>query len=526
MNMKLHLSLLALISMTSLSSYCQTVGSDVFSNDSIENSQSYVLGNDYQKDFLLFISIIQDCHPAFASNYDSPFSIDSIKNSGYKWASTCKSKKDLWCYMQEISSLLNDGHTALIPELNTNLFYPFRCFINKNDIIITEASEEYKSLIGKQIELINGHHIKDIIPYFKKLLSFDNEIDFNKKAADAMQQHSMWSYTPIQSPDSLLHVTFTDNTKASLRAENKRKVWLNLQQTSHFENQTIRKKASSITPFQYTILPDKKLCYLQFDACTDQSTLRLLCLERYPNISKKYLDKIPTPRFDTFLREMFEVVRQNKIEILVVDVRDNYGGNSRLCDLLLSWLKPVRTIKQISSYVRNSELWQHKFPQLSAEAEMKFMEENELFEIGKLYDTRTLSVTKSQSEVVGRINEYFNFNYDESLVFTGDVYFIQNTKTYSAAGMLITTAMDNQIGTIIGDKSSYKPCNYGDMLAWKLPNTGIRGTVSHKIFHRPDIDKCKEVQLSPNITISPTLETILSGRDIYWEWILDNCVQH
>lgn len=90
MNMKLHLSLLALISMTSLSSYCQTVGSDVFSNDSIENSQSYVLGNDYQKDFLLFISIIQDCHPAFASNYDSPFSIDSIKNSGYKWASTCK----------------------------------------------------------------------------------------------------------------------------------------------------------------------------------------------------------------------------------------------------------------------------------------------------------------------------------------------------------------------------------------------------------------------------------------------------
>jgi hypothetical protein len=111
-------------------------------------------------------------------------------------------------------------------------------------------------------------------------------------------------------------------------------------------------------------------------------------------------------------------------------------------------------------------------------------------------------------------------NEEESKVFNGNVIFIQNAKTYSSAGMLITDATDNRIGVVVGNKSSYKPCSYGDLLAYELPNTKIRGFVSHKIFQRPEAEKCNEDSLIPENYIPATWQNVLDGKDIYWEWIL------
>ena len=45
---------------------------------------------------------------------------------------------------------------------------------------------------------------------------------------------------------------------------------------------------------------------------------------------------------------------------------------------------------------------------------------------------------------------------------------------------------DNSIGTIIGTESSYSPSHYGEVLPFRLPNTGIIGSVCTKYFERAD----------------------------------------
>lgn len=489
-------------------------------NSDIENSETYIVGNTYQKDFLYFIDILDKCHPVFASGMDHPFDLDSIKQMGYQSVAQFESRNDLWSYMQAIATRLHDGHTTLQPEINMNLIYPFICFFDEANIHLMGVNQEYKSSLGKQIVQINGLLVWEVVNKFKQLISSDNENYFKDKVNTFMQLYSMWQLTPHHSADSTITLTFADATSVSMKPISKKQlniVW----QSTQKQSVTIRKKSKA--PFHYTLLPEKSMCYFQFNTCFDQSTLRMDYMQSTPNISAKELDAKTThyPRFDTFIKDMFDTIRVNKIETLVIDVRNNAGGNSKLCDVLLSWLKPVKEIKNIRSKIRFSELWKIHYPALASEYEQVFLETGCSFEMGKVYDNYSLSYMQTKSSI-GKETEYFIMNNDEEQIFDGKVIFIQNSKTHSSAGMLITTAMDNNIGTVIGKKSSYKPCSYGDLLGWTLPNTKIKGFVSHKIFTRPDVVKCNENYLSPTVYLSPKWIDVLSGRDIYWEWVVSN----
>jgi hypothetical protein len=170
-------------------------------------------------------------------------------------------------------------------------------------------------------------------------------------------------------------------------------------------------------------------------------------------------------------------------------------------------------------------LWEKHYSALASEYKQALTKAQVPFEMGKLYDNSVLyqlSVKKEESSVFEKIDEYFLMNMDENKVFKGNVVFIQNAKTYSSAGMLITDATDNNIGIVVGNKSSYRPCSYGDLLAWELPNTKIRGFVSHKIFKRPNTEKCDELSLTPTIYIPDSWSDVLDGRDKCWEWILEH----
>jgi hypothetical protein len=138
-------------------------------------------------------------------------------------------------------------------------------------------------------------------------------------------------------------------------------------------------------------------------------------------------------------------------------------------------------------------------------------------ETGKLYSNDDFSTEEETIE-----NKYFIMNSDTSMVFKGTTIFLQGKKTYSSAGDLLVSVRDNELGMIIGEKSAYKPCSYGDILFWKLPNTETTGGISHKYFTRPNEKKCYEEYLAPDVYISTTLEDYKKGLDPCWEWVKNN----
>lgn len=82
-----------------------------------------------------------------------------------------------------------------------------------------------------------------------------------------------------------------------------------------------------------------------------------------------------------------------------------------------------------------------------------------------------------------------------------NLYVITSERTFSSATMFSTWVRDGKLGKIVGRASANSPSAYGDIIYFTLNNSGLKGTISHKKFTRPDLSKDKENSLEPDIYV-------------------------
>ncbi len=231
--------------------------------------------------------------------------------------------------------------------------------------------------------------------------------------------------------------------------------------------------------FHFVILPEHSLCYLQFNLCADARTQGDEAL----------------PRWDAYIDSMFTEMKAKNIANLVVDAQYNNGGSSMLCDELLIRLLPLKDMKMYTTSLRFSNLLATFNPRIG--------------------------VAKQAWEADGHTDELYPMpignvppTFVQPDVWSGKVIFVQSERTYSSAGILMTMVRDNHIGMIVGESSSFSPSHYGEILPYRLPNTGVLGTISCKFFARPDADHVDDKTLEPDVRID------LSNKQTAWEQIL------
>ena len=227
--------------------------------------------------------------------------------------------------------------------------------------------------------------------------------------------------------------------------------------------------------YDYTIFPDMSICYLQFNQCFD----------------------IPESPFETFLDDMFTEMDAKKIKTLVVDVQYNGGGSSRLCDALLGHLYPVGKLENYTTYLRFSNLMAAYNPKIAA---VKARWENDGHK-DELYEMPSPKIPDG---------------YQQPALYKGNVIFVMGPKTYSSAGILLTMVRDNHIGTIVGATSTFSPSHYGEILPYRLPNTGVLGSISCKFFARPDAATVDATCMEPDCVIN------LDDKEQAWQYIIKN----
>ncbi len=70
--------------------------------------------------------------------------------------------------------------------------------------------------------------------------------------------------------------------------------------------------------------------------------------------------------------------------------------------------------------------------------------------------------------------------------FSGDLYVLTDTRTYSAAMDFAMLIADNGLGELIGEAPGNLPDSYGDLLLFETPNSKLRFSVSYKRWFRID----------------------------------------
>ena len=458
----------------------------IYTNEEIVKSEKYINGNKYQKDFLLFENLLEKRHPKSYCE-KLPFDSDSLRIAGYDYVSDLKSEIDFSYYIQSIISLLEDGHTIVNEIYNSELLYPFQFLEDDNGIHLFAAMEKDNSHIGKQVMSLNGIKIEDVINKFCNIISAGNPYEYGLRFLNFVNRYSTWQNVGLVRSDSTLVLEFTDGTSLNLKPLDMKGQRLS-NKIKPFENNP---RQYNKQPFSYKILSEKNICYLQFDKCMDRESLR----SQYANTNlneaqrdklEENLKKIPV--FEEVLNEMFSEIENQQVKTLVIDVRYNGGGNSILCNNLLSRLSSKSIKTHSITYISNSSSMQPDAP----------------------------DVIKYNNNFLPSYNSG-----DNKSTFKGNVIFLQGKNTYSSAGILITNAVDNNIDIVVGDRSTFSPTHYGDILNWTLPNTGIQITMSSKYFIRPNEMNIANY-IEPDVYIPMMCKDLIDGSDKCWEWIINN----
>jgi hypothetical protein len=224
------------------------------------------------------------------------------------------------------------------------------------------------------------------------------------------------------------------------------------------------------------------------------------------------------PRFREFCAATFATMREKQARGLIVDLRENGGGDSQLGDELLSYLttKPYRSCARkewkasasyrtfMMSYVHPAIRWLplHWFDST----------------------TRRYFGAEDGAIVVFEQPEPLEPEQND-LRFDGPVVFLIGPQTFSSALMLANAIEDYDLAPLIGEETAESPNSFGEVYPFDLPRSGLNVRSSTARYVRANGDGSDPRGVVPDIDVKPTAADVVAGRDAALErakqWIED-----
>jgi hypothetical protein len=204
-------------------------------------------------------------------------------------------------------------------------------------------------------------------------------------------------------------------------------------------------------------------------------------------------------KYRKFIDSAFTAIRKKKSENLIVDLRNNLGGEDAFSDYLVSYFadKPFT--------------WNSRFT-LKTSALLK-------------EDTRKKRDTTEaywQEVLRHRDGEVYDYPFDtyhpqpQAKRFGGTVFVLVNRQSHSQSAVTAAQIQDYGFGTIVGEETGDYPSLYASQFQYALPNTGIPVKVSKGYIIRVNGSR-KEKGVIPDIAIR---DHLLDEKDEILEGLL------
>ena len=173
------------------------------------------------------------------------------------------------------------------------------------------------------------------------------------------------------------------------------------------------------------------------------------------------------PEYQKFIDSAFVALKKDEAQTLIVDLRNNLGGDDRYSDYLISYFadKPFT--------------WTSRFTLKTSSFLKAHVRQNN--------DTTSVYWQEVLNHKDGEIYQYDFDPYRPQPVrkrFTGEVYVLVNRQSHSQAAVTAAQIQDNGFGIIAGEETGDYPSLYASVFRYPLPNTGISVQVSKGYIER------------------------------------------
>lgn len=327
----------------------------------------------------------------------------------------------------KLSAMMSGGHSymdwqneKIIPEIKAHYYIPFTGkLIDNNQTFIVTRSNISDIQPGMQIKAINGI---DIVKLFKECMSYIGGIEAFKIA-------NIEKAFP-------LFLFFNDALKApySIEIYNSGEIistkGLDVSELLKFLN-----SAQVQVDYSFEVLDDE-IGLISYNSCNNYK------------------------KFDQFLKKSFKTIKQENIDKLIIDIRENGGGDSGLNDLLLSYI--TRKPYQQSS----GRYWK-----VSKESK-KAYSENEVYSriFGKDFMLQYMN-TPNEEVIEDTGSTELTHPIKPKYFFQGKSCILIGPSTFSSANFLADAVKTYNITTLIGTPTGENTNDFGEQISFTLPNS-------------------------------------------------------
>ena len=400
--------------------------------------------SDAIEDVDFMVKTIEDVHyNAYFKTSKAAFS--KIKDSLLKqWPKDSVNLKNFTITNLKLTALLSNGHTGfdwqnqqILPELLSYSFFPFQVEKRNEKFFMTDSSRS-GVWAAYPIQYINDVPVAHIF----------SEIEQYVGGLDDFKNSYLKQIFPI-------FLFLNQKVKAPYNVDGK-----TIQAISIEKFQENISSSLPLEDYSYKEVSNKT-GILSYNSCNNQEA------------------------FDTFLKKTFLTIANENVTKLIVDIRENTGGDSSLNDRLLSYITTKayrqssgrfwKVSPQVKEYIKKDKdsLWYGYFGRDFVSNYLKTPD----FEIIKEMDFELKRPVLRE-----------NF-------FKGEVCLLTGPQTFSSANFLADAIKTYDICPIIGLPTGEYTNDFGEQLTFKMPNSGSYFFVSSTfdIGADADLNKMKPV---------------------------------
>jgi C-terminal processing protease CtpA/Prc len=173
-------------------------------------------------------------------------------------------------------------------------------------------------------------------------------------------------------------------------------------------------------------------------------------------------------KFKVFIDSTFDVIKKDKIENIIIDIRENGGGNSLVGDQLFKYISKEKFTQFGKTIIKYSQL-QKDFYKVNCEDDSTNCE--------------TYNYLKKQENGKTEVIENENLISPNTNQFNGKIFLLTSLKTFSSASTFAQCFKNYKMGTIVGEETGGWIVAYGDKITTTLPVTNLTITISQKKFY-------------------------------------------
>ncbi|NMB16463.1 MAG: peptidase S41 [Firmicutes bacterium] len=207
--------------------------------------------------------------------------------------------EELIVELSRLVASVGDAHTVVYPELGR--IYPLRFYWFKEGIYAIAASEEYAEVVNLKLETINGKPMEKVLAELRGVISHENEASFKCLAVEYLLIPPIMQGLGIV--DDACQMGFADHQGEKVVVVSPADVDKIKYILGTTERPLYRRHGDLYYWYEY--LPEHRTLYFQYNVCADMEQ-----------------------PFREFTEEMFAVIEDNVVDKLIVDLRNNSGGNS------------------------------------------------------------------------------------------------------------------------------------------------------------------------------------------------------